>query len=133
MKLSLIESTVLGAIIGVVIWSTYFSLIAWLGSSAAGALIGSLVSTASSGVQGILGTATGVLGANAAKNQMVSTAEDITAAVRRELTSGFDTDSIKNTVESSLSSVNLPKLNLNEIRGQFDKVLQDRWQFTISW
>ncbi len=124
-KLSLIESTVLGGIIGVVIWSTYFSLIAWLGSSAAGSLIGSLVSTATSGVQGIVGTATGALGANAAKNQMVSTAEDITAAVRRELTSGFDADSIKNTVESSLSSVNLPKLNLKEIRTQFDKVLQD--------
>ncbi|MBV6623756.1 MAG: MFS transporter, partial [Rivularia sp. (in: Bacteria)] len=124
-KLSLIESTVLGGIIGVVIWSTYFSLIAWLGSSAAGSLIGSLLNTASSGVQGIMGTAAGALSANATKNQMVSTAEDITAAVRRELTSGIDTDSIKNTVESSLNSVNLPKLNLNEIRTQFDKVLQD--------
>ncbi|WP_414620508.1 MFS transporter [Calothrix sp. CCY 0018] len=124
-KLSLIESTLLGGIIGVVIWSTYFSLIAWLGSSAAGSLIGSLLSTASSGVQGIIGTATGALGANAAKNQMVSTAEDITAAVRRELTSGINTDSIKNTVETSLGSVNLPNLNLNEIRGQFDRVLQD--------
>ncbi|MBE9214442.1 MFS transporter [Plectonema cf. radiosum LEGE 06105] len=124
-KLSLIESTVLGAIIGVVIWSTYFSVIVWLGSSAAGALIGSLINTASSGIQGIMGTATGVLGANAAKNQMVSTAEDITAAVRRELTSGFDGDSIKNTVENSLKTVNLPKLNFNEIRTQFDQVLQD--------
>ncbi|MBF2015945.1 MAG: MFS transporter [Rivularia sp. T60_A2020_040] len=124
-KLSLIESTVLGAIIGIVIWSTYFSVVVWLGSSAAGALIGSLLSTASSGIQGIMGTATGVLGANAAKNQMVSTAEDITAAVRRELTSGFDANSIKNTVESSLNSVNLPKLNLQEIRTQFDQVLKD--------
>ncbi len=124
-KISLIESTVLGGIIGVVIWSAYFSLIAWVGSSAAGSLIGSLLSTASSGVQGILGTATGALGANAAKNQMVSTAEDITAAVRRELTSGIDPDSIKNTVESSLSSVKLPNLDLPEISGQFNKILQD--------
>ncbi|MEB3215053.1 MAG: MFS transporter, partial [Nostocales cyanobacterium 94392] len=124
-KLSLIESAVLGAIIGVVIWSTYFSLIAWLGSSAAGALIGSLVNTASSGIQGIIGTATTAIGANAAKNQMVSTAEDITTAVRRELISGFDGNSIKNTVESSLKSVNLPKLNFQEIRTQFDQVLKD--------
>ncbi|MGB3640213.1 MAG: MFS transporter [Rivularia sp. (in: cyanobacteria)] len=124
-KISLIESTVLGGIIGVVIWSAYFSLIAWVGSSAAGSLIGSLFSTASSGVQGILGTATGALGANAAKNQMVSTAEDITAAVRRELTSGIDPDSIKNTVESSLNSVKLPNLDLPEISGKFNKILQD--------
>ncbi|MBW4570010.1 MAG: MFS transporter [Tolypothrix carrinoi HA7290-LM1] len=124
-KLSLIGSAVLGAIIGVVIWSAYFSLIVWLGSSAVGSLIGSLVKTASAGFQGMMGTATAALGANAAKNQMVSTAEDITAAVRRELTSGFDSDSIKNTLQSSLSSLQLPKLDTKDIRNQFDQLLKD--------
>ena len=124
-KLSLIESTLLGAIIGVVIWSTYFSVLVWVGSSAVGSLIGSVVSTATSGFQGLMGTATAAMGANAAKNQMVSTAEEITAAVRRELTSGFDPDSIKNTLSSSLSSLQLPKLDLKEIRSQFDKLLGD--------
>jgi len=124
-KLSLIGSAALGAIIGVVIWSAYFSLIVWLGSSAVGSLIGSLVKTASAGFQGMMGTATAALGANAAKNQMVSTAEDITAAVRRELTSGFDPDSIKNTLQSSLSSLQLPKLDTKDIRNQFDQLLKD--------
>jgi hypothetical protein len=124
-KLSLIGSAALGAIIGVVIWSTYFSLIVWLGSSAVGSLIGSLVKTANAGFQGMMGTATAALGANAAKNQMVSTAEDITAAVRRELTSGFDPDSIKNTLQSSLSSLQLPKLDTKDIRTQFDQILKD--------
>ncbi len=124
-KLSLIDSAVLGSIIGVVIWSTYFSLIVWLGSSAVGSLIGSLVKTATSGFQGLMGTATAALGANVAKNQMVSTAEDITAAVRRELTSGFDPDSIKNTLQSSLSSLQLPKLDVKDIRNQFDQLLKD--------
>jgi hypothetical protein len=124
-KLSLIGSAVLGAIIGVVIWSAYFSLIVWLGSTAVGSLIGSLVKTATAGFQGMMGTATAALGANAAKNQMVSTAEDITAAVRRELTSGFDPDSIKNTLQSSLSSLQLPKLDVKDIRSQFDQLLKD--------
>ena len=124
-KLSLIGSAGLGAIIGVVIWSAYFSLIVWLGSSAVGSLIGSLVNTASAGFQGMMGTATAALGANAAKNQMVSTAEEITAAVRRELTSGFDADTIKNTLQSSLSSLQLPKLDTQEIRNQFDQLLKD--------
>ncbi|MBW4671249.1 MAG: MFS transporter [Cyanomargarita calcarea GSE-NOS-MK-12-04C] len=124
-KLSLIESTLLGIIVGVVIWSTYFSLLMWLGSSAVGSLIGSLVSTANSGIQGLMGTATAALGANAAQKQMVSTAEEITAAVRRELTSGFDPDSIKNTLQSSLASLSLPKLDVKEIRNQFDQLLKD--------
>jgi hypothetical protein len=124
-KLSLIDDAGLGATIGVVIWSAFFALIIWLGSSAVGSLIGSIVSTANSGLKGLMGTATAAMGANAAKQQMVSTAEDIAAAVRREFTSGFDADSIKNTLQSSLSSLQLPQLNLEEIRGQFDKLLKD--------
>ncbi len=124
-KLSLIESTFLGATIGVVIWSTYFTVIMWLGSNALGSIVGSFVSTVTSGVQGLLGTATTAIGANVAQKQMVSTAEEITAAVRRELTSGFDTDSIKNTLQTSLSSLNLPQIDIKEIRNQFDQLLKD--------
>ncbi|BAZ15696.1 hypothetical protein NIES4071_75680 [Calothrix sp. NIES-4071] len=124
-KLSLIESALLGSIIGVVIWSAFFALITWLGSNAVGSLIGAIVSTANSGLKGLMGTASAAIGANVAKNQAVSTAEDIAAAVRRELTSGFDASSIKNTLQSSLSGLQLPNLNLNEIRGQFDKLLKD--------
>jgi len=122
-KLSLVDSKVLGAITAVVIWSTYFSLLVWIGSTAVGSLIGSVVSTATSGFQGIMGTATAALGANVAKNQVVSTAEEITAAVRRELTSGFDPNSIRETLQSSLGSLQLPKLDTDEIRGQFEKLL----------
>ncbi len=122
-KLSLVESALLGAIIAVVIWSTYFSVLVWVGSTAVGSLIGSVVSTATSGFQGIMGTAAAALGANAAKNQVVSTAEEITAAVRRELTSGFDPSSIQKTLQSSLGNVQLPKLDFDEIRGQFEKLL----------
>ena len=124
-KLTLVESTLLGAIIGVVIWSTYFSILVWVGSTAAGSLIGSVVSTATSGFQGLMGTATAALGANAAKAQMVSTAEEVTAAVRRELTSGFDPNSIKETLQSSLKTLELPKIDSNEIRNQFEKILKN--------
>ncbi len=124
-KLSLVGSATLGAILGVVIWATYFSVLVWLGSGAVGSLIGSFISTATSGMQGLMGVATNALGANVAKNQVVSTAEEITAAVRRELTSGFDPDSIQKTLQSSLSNLQLPKLNLDEIKGQFETLLKD--------
>jgi len=124
-KLSLIENALLGTIIGVVIWSTYFSLLMWLGSSVVGSLIGSLVRTATSSLQGLMGTATTAIGTNVARNQMVSSAEEITAAVRRELTSGLAPDSIQRTLQGSLSSIQLPKLDLTEIRRQFDKIISD--------
>jgi uncharacterized protein YlzI (FlbEa/FlbD family) len=124
-KLSLIESALLGIIIGVVIWAAYFSLIMWLGSSAVGSLIGSLVSTATSGLQGLMGTATTAIGANVARKQAISTAEEITAAVREELTSGLTPENLNKTLASSLSSLQLPSLNIPEIRGQLEKLLSD--------
>jgi hypothetical protein len=124
-KLSLTTSVFVGAIVGVTIWSAYFSLIVLLGANAVGSLIGSIVNTASSGLQGMMGTATTALGANAAKNQVISTAEEITAAVRRELTSGFDANSIQKTLQSSLSNLQLPNLDVDKIGSQFEKLLKE--------
>ena len=122
-KLSLVSSAVLGAITAIVIWSTYFSLLVWVGSTTVGSLIGSVVTTATSGFQELMGTAATAIGASAASSQLVSTAESITAAVRRELTSGIDPNSIRDTLQSSLSNLQLPKLDVEEIRSQFEKIL----------
>ncbi|AFY50187.1 hypothetical protein Nos7524_4429 [Nostoc sp. PCC 7524] len=124
-KLSFIQSALLGAIVGVVIWSTYFLLVAWLGSAAVGSLLGSIISTINSGLQSLMGTATTAIGAGAAQRQAVSTTEEITAAVRRELTAGLDAESITETLKNSLASLPVPKPDLAEIRNQFDKILGD--------
>ena len=124
-KLSFVGSELLGAITGIVIWSVFFTLLTWFGSTALGSLLGSVISTATSGVQGLLGTGAAVVGANVAKNQVVSTAEDVAAAVRRELTAGFDPDSIRSTLQSSLNAVQLPKLDLDKMRGQFETLLKE--------
>ncbi len=124
-KLSLVGSPTLGAIIGVIIWAIFFTLLTWFGSTALGSLLGSIISTATTGVQGLLGTGSAMLGANIAKSQIVATAEEITAAVRRELTAGFDPDSIRTTLQSSLDKVQLPSLNLDKLGGQFEKLLKD--------
>jgi hypothetical protein len=124
-KLSMVNNTSLGAIVGVTIWAAYFSLIAWLGAGAVGSLLGALIGTATSGLKGIMGAASTAIGANVAKNQVVSTAEDITAAVRRELISGLDPEGIQKTLQSSLGKLELPKLDLDKIGGQFEKLLKD--------
>jgi hypothetical protein len=124
-KLSLVASSTLGAIIGIVIWSTYFSLLVWLGSTAVGSLIGSVISTATSGLQTLIGTTTAAIGANIAKNQVISTAEDITAAVRREITSGIDSRSIQKTLQNSLSNLQVPNLDLDKIGNRFEKLLKE--------
>ncbi|TAG14407.1 MAG: MFS transporter [Oscillatoriales cyanobacterium] len=112
-KLTSIASVDGAAIIGVVIWSAYFLTLVWLGSSAVGSMIGSL------------GTAGSAIGDKMASDQMVNTVEASVAAVRRELGSAVDPDSIRETIQDYVGSLQLPKLDVKEIRGQFEKLLGD--------
>jgi len=124
-KLTSIASVDGAAIIGVVIWAAYFLTLVWLGSSAVGSLIGSLIKTAFSGVQGVMGTAGAAMSGKMASDQMVNTVEASVAAVRRELSSAIDPDSIRETVQDYVGSLQLPKLDVKDIRSQFEKLLGD--------
>ena len=73
----------------------------------------------------MMGTATAAIGANVAKNQVVSTAEDVTAAVRRELTAGLDPEGIQKTLQNSLGKLELPKLDFDQIGSQLEQLLKD--------
>jgi len=124
-KLTAIASVDGAAIIGVVIWAAYFLTLVWLGSSAVGSMIGSLIKTAFSGIQGVMGTAGAAMSGKMASDQMVNTVEVSVAAVRRELSSAVDPDSIRDTLQDYVGSLQLPKLDVKEIRGQFEKLLGD--------
>ncbi|HEY9656531.1 MAG TPA: hypothetical protein V6C50_13680, partial [Crinalium sp.] len=55
-KLSLVSSPTLGAVLGVVIWSGYFLSVLWLSTKAAGSLLGTLFGAISGGVQTLVTT-----------------------------------------------------------------------------
>jgi hypothetical protein len=124
-KLSLINSAALGAIIGVVIWGAYFTLLVWVSSTTVGTLIGNVVNTATSGFQALVGTATAAMGARAINSQVVSTAEAAAAAVRRELGAGIDPTSIRDSIEDYLEKLRPPQLDMSRIRGEFEKLVND--------
>ncbi|MGC9525159.1 MAG: sulfite exporter TauE/SafE family protein [Limnospira sp.] len=125
-KLTLFVSILAGAIVGLVIWATYFSLLVWVSSTTVGSLIGSVVNTATSGFQALFGTAVAAFGAKTAQRQVVSTAEAATAAVRKELTAGIDPMGIRERVEDYIESLKPPQLNLGEIRSEIEHILSDR-------
>jgi hypothetical protein len=124
-KLTLIQSALLGAIVGLVIWGAYFWLLVWISSTTAGSLIGSVVNVATSGFQSIVGTATAAIGAATTKNQIISTAESAVAAVRRELTSGMDAETIREKVEDYLTKLRPAGLDIQSVRQEFEKLLDD--------
>jgi nucleoid DNA-binding protein len=122
-KLSLFVSPALGAIIGLVIWATYFTLLVWVSSSTVGSLVGSVVNTATSGFQAIWGTAAAMVGSQAMSKQVVNTAEAAAAAVRRELGSAIDPETIKENLQDYVERLRPPELNWQGIRSDFEKLL----------
>jgi uncharacterized protein YfkK (UPF0435 family)/phosphotransferase system IIB component len=115
----------LGAILGLVIWGAYFLLLVWVSSTTVGSLVGSVVNTATSGFQAIMGTATAALGAKAVNQQVVQTAEAAAAAVRRELGSAIDPTTIRENVEEYLNKLRPPEIDTTRIRREFESILRD--------
>ncbi len=125
-KLSLLQwDKFLGAIVGLVIWATYFSLLVWVSSTTVGSLIGSVVNTATSGFQAIVGTAAAAIGGGVASRQVVATAEAAASAVRRELTAAIDPVTIRENIEDYIQALRPPELNVQAIRQEFENLLND--------
>ncbi|WGV25243.1 MFS transporter [Halotia branconii] len=122
----------LGAILGLVIWGAYFLLLMWVSSTTVGSLIGSVVNTATSGFQAIMGTATAAMGAKAINQQVVATAEAAAAAVRREVGSAIDPMSIRENVEDYLERLRPPELDLSQIRSEFERLIKDPQLLAIA-
>ncbi|MFB2835316.1 MFS transporter [Floridanema evergladense] len=131
-KLSLVTSPVLGAIIGLTIWGAYLLLLVWASSNAIGSLVGSVINTAASGFQSIVGTAAAAIGAKAASNQVVSTAEAAAAAVGRQIGSAIDPITIRENLEDYLQTLRPPELDIAKLRREFENALNDPRLATLA-
>lgn len=124
-KLSLYNSVLLGAITGLVIWGTYFCLLFWVSSTTAGSLMGSVVKTATSSFKSLVGTATAALGAKTASNQIVETAEATAAAVRKEITAGWNGTNIQDTLRDYLMTLQSPSLDTAGLEAEFERLIRE--------
>lgn len=122
-----------GAILGLVIWATFFLLLFVVSSTTVGSFIGSVINTATAGLQAILGTAASAIGGTAASamggaaasRQVVATAEAAASAIRRELTADLDPQAFRESMEDYLQALRPPELNLQAIRSEFESMLND--------
>ena len=123
-SLSKYNEPLLGITIGLVIWACYFSLLTWISSTTVGSLIGSVVKSATDGFQTLFGTATAAMGAKAASSQIVRTAEETAAAVRREFTDGLDIDGLQNNLQSYFSKMVPGGVDVESIEQEFEKLIK---------
>lgn len=124
-KLSLLVSPTLGAIVGLVIWATYFVILVWFSSSTVGSLLGSLVNTATAGFQTLVSSVGALLSGRAVNRQVVATAEAAAAAVRREIGSAIDPVSLRESVQDYIEMIRPPQMDWNRIRADFEAMLTE--------
>jgi hypothetical protein len=124
-RLGLFVSPVSGAIVGLTIWAMFFSLLVWISSTKIGSLVGSVVSAATSGFQSLMGTATAAIGAKAASDRVVATAEAAAAAVKREIGSAIDPITLREKLEDYFDALRPPQLDVNKIASDFERLLDD--------
>ncbi|HBB30330.1 MAG TPA: hypothetical protein DC064_00375 [Cyanobacteria bacterium UBA9273] len=122
-KLTLINSLILGGITGVVIWSAYFLLLLWVSSRGIGSIVGSVASTAGSSWQGVMAVVATALGGRAANAQIVNTVDASVAAVRRELRGAVNPTRVRETLQDYVADLQIPKLDLKQIRKDFENLL----------
>lgn len=124
-KLSLYNSVLLGAITGLVIWGTYFSLLFWVSSTTVGSLIGSVVKTATASFNALVGTATAAFGAKSASNQVIETAEAVAATIRREMAQTLDDGELLDSLRDYVTTLRSPELQTNDLETEFERLIQD--------
>jgi uncharacterized protein YfkK (UPF0435 family) len=122
-KLSLVQSIVLGAIFGVVIWSAYFLLLMWISVSAVGSVLGAVFGTIAAGMRGITQTVTRAF--HSPKSEPTELVAASTAAIRQEMNAALTGNKIEETIQNYLQKWQPPQLELAQIRQQLEQILQE--------
>jgi uncharacterized protein YfkK (UPF0435 family) len=131
-KLSVVGSVTLGAVLGVVIWSGYFLVLTWFSSKAAGSLLGVLAGAFSAGVQGLMTTVMTALGRNKGRTQTEATLPDrvhqrlaTTETSLANLEEQLDTNhrNLEATLREYVQTLQPPKPDLQGIRQEVAAVL----------
>lgn len=119
-KLSLVTDATLGAIVGILIWSTYCLLLTWITSSAAGFLTNAVFSTATSGLRNLAGTVSAAL----SRSTPQTTPGDAATDVDQELRSALDSLDLEAILKQHLDTIQPSQPDLESIQPQLAQLLE---------
>ena len=97
-KLSLIGNVLTGVTLGLVIWATFFTVLAYLESKAVSTLVGSLISTVTSGLRSAASAVQDVF-SSSQKSQIENIADHTIEKVRLEMEDTLDLNQLKQKVD----------------------------------
>lgn len=120
-RLSLFDSEMSGAIVGLVIWATFVITMVWLSSRAVGSSIAAVMRAMTTGFRTILGLSE----ERAAERQANRLASAAVGAVRREFGQMIDPVAIRETLEDYLTMFKAPSLDIEGIAHDFERILEE--------
>ncbi|MGB3587144.1 MAG: hypothetical protein WBA23_11420 [Tunicatimonas sp.] len=97
-KLSLIGNVLTGITLGLVIWATFFTVLAYLESKAVSTLVGSLINTVTSGLRSAASAVQNVF-SSSQKGQIENIADHAIEKMRHEMEDAFDLRQLTNKVD----------------------------------
>lgn len=123
-KLSLVGNTIIGVTLGLVIWAAFFTTMAYLEIKSVSSLLGSLISTA---VSGIKSSASAVqdLFKGSPYGKIEDIAENTIHKVREELQDSIDTRGIEHKIDEHLTRIEQSGPNYDQIKQDFVNILKD--------
>lgn len=131
-KLSVVGNMLLGAILGVVIWSGYCLILTWISSKLLGSLFGTIASTLTIGVQGFLSMVMSAFGRKSSDrdepeesihNRLEATESNL-RLLQHQVESGQQTR-LEEQVQAYLQNWQPPQPDLAAIRQEFAQALSD--------
>ncbi|MBD2102781.1 MFS transporter [Leptolyngbya sp. FACHB-261] len=126
-KLSLVSSASVGAILAIVIWSSYFLILIWVSSTVIGSFIGAVVNTAISGFQGLVNTASNAFAKPVepkATEQLPLSQVETVAALSQGFSDALSNSGLQETLQTYLQRLQPPQLDLPAMRNEIKELLQ---------
>jgi hypothetical protein len=133
-KLSLVNRPLVGAILGIVIWSAYFLLLTWISSTAIGSLVGTILGSAAAGFRGIVAPIAAVLKGKERSPDSTEAARRLDQnTIQQEVKSALQSSDVQDSLKAYLMSLQPPQLDLETMRQELAALLESQEaQFLMS-
>jgi polyhydroxyalkanoate synthesis regulator phasin len=123
-RFSQVADPVSGAIAGVVIWSAYFLILAWVSSSAVSSLLGTILGSTLVGFRRIVSAASAAFNRDDRSTDSLTEADAI-AMIRQEMQSVLNSADLRQTLEDYLATLSPPQPSPDQIRQDFATLLEE--------
>ena len=131
-KLSWAQEPILGAILGILIWSAYLLVLTGLSSAAIGSMVGQLLGSATSGIRRLLIAVQAVFD-RASTSPMPVIPSDLNQTIRQEVDAAFAALDLKSELQTYLQRLQHPAQQPAQLRSRFMQLLTDPTQDVSVW